>query len=63
MIRVIDRNNGEVVQKIVSPKGKFIAYQYGIPGVQMTAVSTLAEARAGIGKGSVVFSAVTEGSH
>lgn len=50
MIRNIDRVNDKVVQKIVSPYGKTLRYQYGIPGKGMTEVSTLAEARRAIGK-------------
>jgi len=52
MIRILDRHNDKVVQKIVTPKGEFLRYQYGIPGNPMTAVSTLAEARVAIGKSS-----------
>lgn len=58
MIRILDRNNDQVVQKVVTPKGDLIRYQYGIPGNPMTAVSTLAEARIKIGK----FSGVTTNS-
>ena len=50
MIRVIDRVNDQVVQKIVSPYGKLLRYQYGIPGQGMTECSTLVEARGAIGK-------------
>jgi hypothetical protein len=50
MIRVLDRNDDKVVQKVITPKGDLIRYQYGIPGNPMTAVSTLSEARVGIGK-------------
>ena len=50
MIRIIDRVEEKVVQKIVSPSGKLLRYQYGIPGKGMTECSTLSEARAAIGK-------------
>ncbi len=62
MIRVLDRNDDKVVQKVVTPKGDLIRYQYGIPGNPMTAVSTLIEARVGIGKmGRHVLTANSEG--
>lgn len=51
MIRTLDRSNDKVVQKVITPKGELIRYQYGRPGESMTAVSTLAAARVGIGKG------------
>lgn len=50
MIRILDRLDDKVVQKVVTPKGDLIRYQYGKPGESMTAVSTLAAARVGIGK-------------
>ena len=50
MIRILDRLDDKVVQKVVTPKGDLIRYQYGKPGESMTAVSTLAEARVAIGK-------------
>lgn len=50
MIRTLDRKDNQVVQKVVTPKGDFLRYQYGIPGNPMTAVSTLAAARVAIGK-------------
>lgn len=50
MIRILDRLDDKVVQKVVTPKGDLIRYQYGIPGNPMTEVSTLAEARKAIGK-------------
>ena len=50
MIRILDRNDDKVVQKVITPKGDLIRYQYGKPGESMTAVSTLAEARKAIGK-------------
>ena len=50
MIRTIDRVEDQVVQKVVSPSGKLLRYQYGIPGKGMTECSTLTEARMGIGK-------------
>lgn len=52
MIRLLDRKNDQVVQKVVSPQGDLIRYQYGVPGRDMTASSTLAEARRAIGKSS-----------
>lgn len=57
MIRVLDRLNDQVVQKVVTPKGDFLRYQYGIPGQPMTACSTLAEARVKIGKGKAATQA------
>lgn len=50
MIRIIDRKDETVVQKVQSPFGKFIGYQYGIPGQGMTRCSTLSEARKAIGR-------------
>ena len=50
MIRNIDRHNDHVVQKVVTPKGRLLRYQYGIPGKGMTECSTLEAARRAIGK-------------
>ncbi len=53
MIRIIDRNDTQVVQKVVKPNGELLRYQYGIPGNPMTVASTLTEARAMIGKSRI----------
>ena len=50
MIRIVDRLNDQVVQKVVSPKGETLRYQYGVPGQGMTEVSSLVEARVAIGR-------------
>lgn len=58
MIRIIDRKDDKVVQKVVSPQGKLLRYQYGVPGKGMTQASSLAECRAAIGK----FPAIVKGA-
>lgn len=58
MIRIIDRKDDQVVQKIVSPYGKFLRYQAGIPGQRMTECSTLSEARKAIGRVSPALATV-----
>lgn len=55
MIRIIDRKDETVVQKVQSPFGKFLRYQYGVPGQGMTECSTLTEARKAIGRFPVIL--------
>lgn len=57
MIRTIDRSDDKVIQKVVNHYGKFICYQYGVPGKGMTQSSTLAECRKAIGKFPVAIKA------
>lgn len=50
MLRTIDRNKDQVIQKITKIDGTLVRYQYGRPGYEMTVASTLGEARVAIGK-------------
>lgn len=55
MITVVDRSNGLVVQKVSKPDGKIVRYQICAEAnlgdfSQVVAYSTLAEARAAVGK-------------
>lgn len=53
MLIVIDRHGEKIVQKVITPKGKVLGYQAGIPGQGMIRVLTLGEARELIGKALV----------
>jgi hypothetical protein len=54
MIRIIDRAENVVVQKVTKPDGSLVRYQYGVPGDASTfkAAGSLTEARIAIGKAS-----------
>ena len=51
MIRIVDKRNMHVVQKVIRPNGGLVTYQAGIPGDYglLQQFKTLREARAYIG--------------
>ena len=51
MIRIVDKRNGKVVQKVTKPNGDLVCYRAGIPGdyLLMKEFYSLWEAREEIG--------------